>query len=191
MKLTKISAAFLAALALASSAQAALITGNIELSADASVINIDFGANTVTFVPSAPTLNSKVDNSTGTLAALLPAGSQITYKNFTYDPFAGLPSIWSNGTTSFDLQSISMVSEIPGYALFLFGTGLISTTVAGYDPTPGTWSFSADSSDGGAKFAWSSTATTKRVPDGGTTIALLGASLLGLGAVRRYLPAIR
>ena len=188
MKLTLVPPALLAALALASSAQAALITGNIELSANSSVVTIDYGANTVTFNPSAPAQNAKVDASSGTLGALMGVGSTLTYQNFQYDPLLVTNPIWSNGTTSFSLQSISIISEIPGKLLYLFGSGVINTTVQGYDPTPGTWSFSADSS--GASFAWSSTATTQ-VPDGGTTIALLGASLLGLGAARRFLPALR
>lgn len=189
MKLTKISAAFLAALALATSAQAALITGSVELSADASVINIDFTTNSVTFTPSSPALNAKVDASNGTLGALMPVGTQVTYKNFTYDPLSVVNPIWASATTSFTLQSVIVQYEIPGFGVGLIGSGLISTTVPGYDPTPGTWSFSSDSS--GASFSWSSTATAKRVPDGGTTIALLGASLLGLGAARRYVPALR
>jgi hypothetical protein len=119
----------------------------------------------------------------------MPVGTQVRYQDFQYDPLAVANPIWSNGVTSFHLQSVAVLYENPGFGLSLFGSGFI--TSAGYDPTPGTWSFSADSSTGGASFAWSSTAGTKRVPDGGATIALLGASLLGLGAARRFVPALR
>jgi hypothetical protein len=62
--------------------------------------------------------------------------------------------------------------------LTLSGRGLISG--AGYTATDGDWAGTFNS--GGGTFTWSASTA---VPDGGTTIALLGASLLGLYGARR------
>ena len=190
MKLTKIAAASLVAIALATSAQAAMITGSIDIGAN-STISIDFGANSVAFNPT--TNNAEVTFSDGDLGTLLPADTILTYANFTYDPLGLTNPIWTNGVTSFNLLSIFEIEEDNSgstQALKLFGTGFLSTTVAGYEDTPGLWSFTADSTTGGTRFSWSSTAAQK-VPDGGTTFALLGASLLGLGGIRRLFSAVR
>lgn len=64
--------------------------------------------------------------------------------------------------------------------------GLGTIIAAGYDDTPGAWSFSADSANGGGEFTFSSqTAAVASVPDGGATVALFGLSLIGLQAARR------
>lgn len=190
MKLTKITAASLVALALATSAQAAMITGSIDIGAN-STVSIDFDANSVAFNPSSN--NAEVNFSDGALGTLLPANTILTYADFAYDPLAVSNPIWTDGVTSFHLLSIFEIEEDSSgstQALKLFGTGTLSTTVAGYQDTPGIWSFTADSTTGGTRFSWSSTAS-QRVPDGGTTFALMGASLLGLGGIRRLFSAVK
>jgi hypothetical protein len=187
MKLTKITAASLVALALATSAQAAMITGSIDIGA-ASTVSIDFANNTVAFTPAAPGVNAVVTYSDGILGTLVPANflPTLQYQDFTYSPLIVSNPIWTDGFTSFHLGSIFEIDEDSSgdtQALKLFGTGVL--TNANYDNTPGLWSFTADSTTGGARFSWSSTSSAK-VPDGGTTFALLGASLLGLGGVRRF-----
>jgi hypothetical protein len=189
MKL-KIATAALAALALATVAQAVPINGTINITASGTTANIDSTANTVTFNPAAPSANAAVDASTGNIALLLPATTALVYKNFTYAPLSVVNPIWSGVsggfTTSFNLTSISFVDESFDGAnfvgLILRGTGVMSSTRPGYDPTPGAWSFNA--SNTGSTFSWGSTG---RVPDGGATLALLGASVLGLGGTRRFL----
>jgi len=190
MKLTKITAASFVALALATSAQAAMITGSIDIGAN-STVSINFVANSVAFNPN--TNNAEVTYSDGVLGTLLPANTTLTYANFTYDPLGLTNPIWTDGVTSFNLLSIFEIEEDSTgstQALKLFGTGILTTTVAGYQDTPGLWSFTADSTTGGTRFSWSST-TSQRVPDGGATFALLGASLVGLGGIRRLLSAVR
>lgn len=189
MKL-KIATAVLTALALATSAQAVAINGTINITANGTTANIDPGANTVTFNPASPLNNAAVDASTGNLATLLPVGTALVYKNFTYSPLSVVNPIWTGtiglGTTSFSLTSITFVSESfdgPTFVgLILRGSGVMSTTAGGYEATPGAWSFNA--SNTGSTFSWGSTG---RVPDGGATLALLGVSVLGLGGARRLL----
>jgi len=171
-------AALVAALALTSAANAAFIKGEIAVGA-LSTAAIDFGANTVSFTPTAPLINAIVSNSTQDFATLAPVMTFGSYKNFTYDPLTVSNPVWSFGGVSFSLLNISSISESAS-SLVLFGSG--NALAAGFDDTPGTWSFSADKT--GSSFSWSSTAA---VPDGGTTIALLGVSLLGLHGIRRRL----
>jgi len=59
------------------------------------------------------------------------------------------------------------------------GTGII--TGNGFDPTPGVWSFSQQAGRG---TVLTFSGTTSAVPDGGMTLALLGAGLMGLAAFR-------
>lgn len=190
-------AAILATVALASSVQAAPITGSVQISANLSTISIDFGNNTVTFDPSSPALNARVDNGSGSLGSLLPKDTRISYKNFKYEALVVANPIWASefNTVWFNLSSITSITEVPdgsgGFAgLLLFGTGTVNTSNPNYSSTPGTWSFNASTTDG--VFSWGSTATAtpSRVPDGGSTLALLGVVFLGLGGARRFLPAL-
>lgn len=184
---TKLSSAvaILATLFFATGAQAVPITGDITLSADASSVAINFVAKTVTFTPASPLTNSKVDTVTGNMIGLAPVGTLVSYKNFTYAPLGVVNPIWLTATgLSFSLTSISSVTEVGTVGLILFGSGTISSTTAGFDTTPGSWSFNA--SQTGTKFSWGSTASAgSRVPDGGASAILLGVSLLGLASASR------
>lgn len=189
LKITSAVAA-LATFFLVTGAQAAPITGQITLSADSSSVAINFAANTVTFAPSSPALNAKVDTVNGNMTGLAPVGTLLTYKNFQYDPLVVINPIWLTTTgLSFTLTSISSVTENVAFGgLLLFGSGIISSTNPAFDPTPGNWSFNASESDN-ATFSWGSTASVapSRVPDGGASAILLGVSLLGLvGASRKF-----
>lgn len=187
MKTTR-TAAFFAAIALTTVVHAAPITGTIELSSEASTITIDYSANTVSFSPAAPSNNTEVADSSGSLATLLPIGTLISYQNFSYDPLSVTNPIWTSGSTWFNLSEVTSFYEAPNSnGLLLFGKGTINTSVAGFESTPGDWSFSADRANRTTKFSWSSTASATSVPDGGSTIVLLGASILGLGGARRFI----
>lgn len=180
MKLTKIAAASLVALALATSAQAALmpITGDVFI-AGLTTADVDFGTKDVVFA--SKTNNALFTVVTGDFVALAPAGSQLTYNDFNWSTFAGTNPIWANALVSFQLTSVAG-GQTPQGNLSLVGSGIIKSD--GYQDTLGSWSFSADKS--GSVFAFSSTATAK-VPDGGTTLTMLGLSFLGLGGVSRLL----
>jgi len=187
MKTTN-AAAFFAAIALTTVVHAAPITGTIELSSEASTITIDYGLNTVSFSPTAPDNNTEVAASSGSMSVLLPVGTLISYQNFSYDPLSVTNPIWTSGNTWFNLSEVTSFYEAPnGNGLLLFGKGTINTNVAGYETTAGDWSFSADRANNTTKFSWSSTASATSVPDGGSTIALLSTSILGLGGARRFI----
>lgn len=167
--------ALLLAFSLGSVAKANPITGEIDIAQFGAQALIDFGTNTVTFSAPAPNNNARVSFADGSYASVDPVGTAVSYSNFTYSPFVGPTTIWRiNSTTYFVLNAITLVAETPGVGLVLQGSGTAFLT--GYDPTDGTWSFSASKT--GTRFAYSSTDTS--VPDGGTTAALLGVSLLGI-----------
>jgi hypothetical protein len=101
------------------------------------------------------------------------------YNDFTFAPGLVVTNpIWSADGFGFNLTSITSVTR--GTAGILI-TGLgTAFGPAGFDPTPATWSFSADET---SEIRFSS--TTAAVPDGGSMLALLGLGMLGLGVARR------
>ena len=124
---------------------------------------------------------------TGDYAGL--AGASVTQTAFTFDPFpvGGVVPLWtipSQPGTSFDLLALTVAFESPT-ALLLTGTGIAHK--AGKDNTPGTWILSANTL--GSTFSFSS--TNSSVPDGGTTVALLGMALVGVEGLRRKLGSVK
>jgi len=120
---------------------------------------------------------------TGTYAVVLDA-TPVTFVspfNFTSPP---VNSLWSFGGFSFDLTSVSNIvrlGDTESGGLILLGGGTLHAT--GFDNTPGTFSFSANSTS--TEFRFGATNEAVGVPDGGSTIALLGLGLLGLSSLRR------
>ncbi len=181
----------LLSLLVAGAAHAVPITGTINIASFAdNTFNVNYVSKTVTFGAGA---NAIVTNPTGSYFGLL--GASVHYNSFVYSPFVGpISPLWFTmsgaPSSSFNLTSITFINENVGNSLTLTGLGVAS--VAGFDPTVGTWSFTATQGKVGttAVFGWDSI-NTPRVPDGGATLALLGVSVLGLGGVRRFLPALK
>lgn len=126
-------------------------------------------------------------NPTGDYAGL--AGSSVTHSAFSFAPFpvGGVVPLWtipSSAGTSFDLLSLNIVLQ-NSTALLLTGTGI--SHKAGKDNTPGTWILSANTL--GSTFSFSS--TNSSVPDGGTTVALLGMGLVAVEGMRRKLGSVK
>jgi protein with PEP-CTERM/exosortase system signal len=83
------------------------------------------------------------------------------------------------------LVATSVQTFTSAVQLNLAGTGTMSDGAGGLDDTSGVWQIGFGVS--GSSFTWQS--TTGTVPDGGTTVMLLGAALAGLTLVRRKLSA--
>ena len=141
-------------------------------------------------------LATKFNTFTGVTVSALPtgdysglAGAAVTMTAFTFDPFpvGGVVPLWtipSSPGTSFDLLALNVAFESPT-ALLLTGSGIAHKT--GRDDTPGTWVLSANTL--GTTFSFSS--TNSSVPDGGTTVALLGMGLVGVEGMRRKLGSLK
>ena len=180
-------------LALAPLAHAVSIVGDIHLAASNSTAMVNVSTNTVTFNPAAPTDNAAVSFRNGDWSNIA-VGTLVSYANFTYSPLSvSSPLGWAPNTvwridadSYFVLNTVTIIEE---GQLLLGLQGLGVAFHDGFDPTPGLWSFSADSS--GSAFSFSSTAQVPPpgVPDGGTTVSLLGIALAGLAIVRRKLSA--
>ena len=179
----------LTSLLVAGAAQALPITGTINISSFAdNAFNVNYVTNTVTFGAGT---NAIVTNPTGSYLGLLGAG--VHYNSFVYSPFVGpISPLWMTTTgapaSSFNLTSITFIDENVGNSLTLTGLGI--AFVDGFDPTVGSWSFTA--TQNGTTFGWDSiNSPAPRVPDGGATLALLGLGVLGLGGMRRFLPSLK
>jgi hypothetical protein len=126
------------------------------------------------------------------LDASVAAGTGVSMSAFSFNPFApaGIIPLWqtTSGTAaSFDLTSLGPITQGNGF-LILTGEGTLH--LDGFDNTPGYWRFSSQQGD--TTFAFSSsngalTPSDASVPDGGTTVILLGATLSGLALIRRKL----
>ncbi len=115
-------------------------------------------------------------------------GSSATFSApWSFNTVATITNFWSVGGFSFDLTISSIV--IQGF--YLNGNGYVVVSGSGivhgngFDETAGTWSFTTQDPKAGGVFSFSAAAGS--VPDGGSTVALLGATLVGVEGVRRLL----
>lgn len=122
------------------------------------------------------------------------SGAAVTMTPFTWSPpTASTPinPLWSfvvGGLTySFDLSVLHQdYASLTGLLLSGTGTAHITGTGSTSQDTIGNWDFSAQTL-GLSTFTFSSSTTipAAAVPDGGVTLTMLGASLLGLGLMGR------
>jgi hypothetical protein len=183
-----------AAVLTAVTAQAIPVTGSITF---AGGVNLDTGsAGTATTVTAwygpDPDPDPIVVSRSGSFAAFVPNLSPATF-TAPYTFVSGAhPALWTVGGFTFNLL-FSVIDAQTAGSVSAMGIGII--TGNGFDPTFATWRFSTQDpsavEDGrGAVFSFSaSDGATGRVPEGGTTLVLLGVALSGLGLLRRKLVA--
>jgi hypothetical protein len=101
-----------------------------------------------------------------------------------FNPSTPTIPLWSVGGFSFDLMSSTIVTQ---NNTFLNITAVGTLSGPGFDPTPGTWSFTVSNADGKTHdtFGFQSDTAAGLVPDGGTTAALLGLAFAGIEVLRR------
>jgi hypothetical protein len=97
----------------------------------------------------------------------------------------GVDDFWTINGFHFDLGSSSVTFQ-SATALAVMGSGMAWGN--GFDATPTVWNFSTQSISADNAFSFSASvaaAPADSVPDGGTTVLLLGAALAGLGLMAR------
>jgi hypothetical protein len=109
-------------------------------------------------------------------------GTPVVMASYTFDPSTITNGLWSVNGFTFNLTSSTVVARSATF-LSVSGKGII-TGPAGFDATPGVWAFTSQNAGGHPHDTFSFSANTTTVPDGGMTLALLGAGLIGLAAFR-------
>jgi len=171
--------AIVAAAGFAISAQATPITGMLNIGGTAK-----FNTHSLLTAKSATFTDELVlGGNTGTFAGFA-VGTPVVMASYTFDPSTITNGLWSVNGFTFNLLT-STVTNRSATNLSVSGTGII-TGPPGFDPTPGTWAFTSQNSSGRPHDTFSFSANTEggAVPDGGMTLALLGAGLMGLAAFR-------
>jgi hypothetical protein len=128
--------------------------------------------------------NTDVMDADGTFTGISGPATMSAPWVFAPPPGVARPALWSVGGFTFDLAETTGVDRpVTGGVQFLIITG-VGTIFGppGFGPTQGIWTFSTQNPAVGGKFSFS--AATTAAPDGGTTLTLLGAGLIGLGAYR-------
>jgi hypothetical protein len=119
--------------------------------------------------------------------AFTNVGDSVTMAEpWIFTPSTPTPGLWSVGGFTFDLASSTVVLQNSDF-LLITGTGTISGN--GFDATPGTWSFTSQTPSANGVFSFSAGSDAQGVPDGGTTVALLGVALAGIEIIRRKVAA--
>ena len=178
MKLLKLALAVLAAALVTSGAQAAMVEGAITFAGGAKFdTNSLATATRVTLFK-----NVKVMSEDGDFTGIVSDDDAVTMAvPYIFTPSTATPALWSVDGFTFDLDGSVVVLQNADF-LLISGTGTI--TGNGFDPTPGTWSFTAQSPKAGGVFSFSSS-DGFLAPDGGSTVALLGLGLTGIWMIRR------
>jgi hypothetical protein len=161
--------------------QAVTIDGSITFSGGAVLNNTSVSTATQVTSWVSPQVESR-DGGFVSFVSLLDPVSIVAPWSFNSGAIDGF---WTVGGFSFDLLSSSLIFQSGGF-LNASGSGVI--TGHGFDPTPGLWRFTAQDPSAGtpAVFSFSaSTGTVAPVPDGGSTVSLLGLGFLSLGMFAR------
>ncbi len=127
--------------------------------------------------------NVSVMSRDGDFAPFVNVGDAVsTTTPYVFVPSTPTPALWSVGGFTFDLANSVVVLQTSSF-LAITGSGTISGN--GFDATPGTWSFTAQSPSASGVFSFSAGSNAQGVPEGGSTVALLGLGLAGVALLRR------
>jgi hypothetical protein len=169
-------------------AQASQINGNINFAG-----SVQFNTNLLQNVTRVVTwydilnhagFSSVAPGGTGDFAGIAPGTQATMAQPWIFIPSTPTPGLWSVGGFTFDLLTSTVVTRNSTF-LNISGTGIVSGN--GFDPTSMEWSFTAQNAGGRPRTIFSFSANGVAVPDGGTTVMLLGAALGVLGMARRFL----
>jgi hypothetical protein len=180
----KVAAAVTAVVCFTGVVQAIPITGNIGFSGTA---DLNSGSvNTATAVIANGWSNTVVGAVSGSFAGIA-VNTPVTMTSSQWNFVSGtLPAFWSVGGFTFNLSSSSIFSQAGGFL-----NVLLAGTVSGnsFDVTPFNGSFQVSDPSANGQVTFTERLSFNSVPDGGTTVMLLGGALMGLGLLKRKLTA--
>lgn len=191
--LTKLGITLAVVLAFSSMAQAAFIKGYLDFGLGSLVLR-DSGGNATSNFNAVRGLEftgtTKVNVAGGDFAGTLGSTVAFNQNPWVFDPVS-TGDLWNVGGFTFNVQSAAYAVQTLGSTstLTVVGTGYVKAS--GFDNTAGTWVLTTQRSNVGTgaartQLSWSSSASTaEEVPDGGTTLALFGVTLLGLCGARK------
>jgi hypothetical protein len=177
----KVVAVAAVAVALTQSVQAVPITGNIGFSG---AVQLD--SSTVQTATEATAWYNTVVNATSGSFTSVANGSSVSLASPWLFNSGVLNSFWQVGGFTFNLSSSSIYSQDS-----LFLNVVLAGTVTGnqYDPTAFTGTFQVANPSANGLTTFTERLSFNSVPDGGTTVLLLGSALSGLALLRRKLSA--
>lgn len=182
MKAIKITLATLAAVlgacAFVPQAQATLINGNITFSGGAVYDTMSLATATRVDTFSDVIVQSR----DGDFSSVSVGASVTMAMPWIFSPSTMTLGLWSVGGFTYDLTSATVVFQSADF-LAITGTGTISGN--GFEATEGSWNFTSQNPPANGVFSFSSGTGGQGVPDGGTTVALLGLGLAGVELIRR------
>src|ERR1051325_6266388 len=128
---------------------------------------------------------SNVAATTGDFSGIALGTQAAMATPWIFNPSTPTPALWSVGGFTFDLLSSTIVTQTATF-LNITGTGTISGN--GFTATNPTWAFTVQNAGGTHQFfSFSANSATQGVPDGGSTVALLGMAVAGIEFIRRKL----
>jgi hypothetical protein len=165
---------------------------------------IGFGGNVTWDTESAATatevtgwLDTQVISDTGTFASFITPIAPVLFSSTTWhlnDPSTAIANFWQAGGFTFTLDSSAIVTQggtpgVNGYVV-VDGTGMVSGN--GFSATTINWVFNSQDPKSGTnpdQWTFSASSIGAAVPDGASTILLLGLALSGLALLKRKLAA--
>ena len=111
----------------------------------------------------------------GDINGMLGQLYDFTFNSATYPNIPTAPLL-TIGSFTFNLQGWNSRLQSTT-SILLTGYGIFTTTLPGYQPTLGTVSISFSKSSFSTNVNYSATFTSSAVPDGGSTVVLLGAAV--------------
>ncbi|MBA3573092.1 MAG: VPDSG-CTERM sorting domain-containing protein [Pyrinomonadaceae bacterium] len=170
--------------------QAALIQGNINFAG-----SVEFDTNSLATAMEVSIWNDIFNNAgfssvtggaTGDFSGIAAGTSAAMATPWIFNPSTATPGLWSVGGFTFNLDS-SNIENQTSMNLTISGLGFV--TGNGFDDTPIDWLFTSQNAGGQNmqefSFSANSNADGVPVPEGGSTVALLGLGLAGLELIRR------
>lgn len=195
IKLSKLGLSLLVVMAMSTGAKAAYIDGYLDFGMGRLVLK-DAGGETTSNFSAVRGITfsgtTTVNLAGGDFASVLGSTVSFNQNPWVFDPVS-TGDLWNVGGFTFNVQSATYAVQTLNNtsSLVVVGTGYVKGN--DFKETAGTWVLTTQRSNVGSgatrtELSWSSSASSegsRDVPDGGTTLALFGATLLGLCGARK------